>query len=115
MVNNDVGCFDSTHTNLVVRQVTTYFFPTAFTPDGNGVNEEFKIVGDGVQEKDYHLAIFDRWGGKVFETTSLHAGWNGKMMNTGDELPVGQYSYTVTLRHHDGRKVTETGEVTLIR
>ena len=95
--------------------VTTYFYPTAFTPDGNGFNEELKIVGDGVMNEDYNLMIYNRWGNLVFQSASKNQGWNGTMQNNGEPLPAGLYSYTFTLRLHDGRKITDFGQVSLLK
>lgn len=115
VVSNDYGCLDSTDTDLTVRDVTTYYYPTAFTPNGDGNNDEFKIVGEGVKAEDYTLIIYDRWGGIVYNSTSRDQGWNGKDLNTGKELPVGTYSYFYSLRLHTNRKYSETGSVTLLR
>lgn len=115
VVSNEFGCADSTNTDLPVAYVTTYYYPTAFTPDGNGHNEEFKIVGEGVMDEDYDLQIFDRWGGLVFKTSSKDQGWNGRMNNTGDMMMTGVYMYTYTLRLHDGRKITDYGQVHLLK
>jgi gliding motility-associated-like protein len=115
VVSNSYGCLDSINTDLPVAFVTTYFYPTAFTPDGNGFNEVFKIVGDGVMAEDYNLMIYNRWGDLVFNTSSRDQGWDGTMMNSGKPLMAGVYSYTYTLRLHDGRKLTDFGQVTLLK
>jgi gliding motility-associated-like protein len=56
-------------------------YPNVFTPNTDGLNEHFvpiKIKGI----KDANLVIFSRWGQKVFETTNLLEGWNGKINNS---------------------------------
>ncbi|MEO8067088.1 MAG: PKD domain-containing protein [Flavobacteriales bacterium] len=51
------------------------FAPNAFTPDGDGINDEFVITGFG--ENEVELLIFNRWGEQIFSTTSLTDPWNG--------------------------------------
>ncbi|MCS6980359.1 MAG: gliding motility-associated C-terminal domain-containing protein, partial [Flavobacteriales bacterium] len=51
-----------------------FFIPSAFSPDGNHLNEDWGPVGTAVRE--YHLWIFDRWGNEIF--SGINARWNGK-------------------------------------
>ena len=115
VVANDFGCKDSIDTDLEVRDVTTYYYPTAFTPNGDGNNDVFKIVGEGVRKEDYSLIVYDRWGGIVYNGTTRDEGWNGKELNRGKDLPAGSYSYFYSLRLHTGRKYSETGSVMLLK
>ncbi len=115
VVGNEEGCLDSTTTDLEVNEVTTFFFPTAFTPNGDNLNDVFKMEGEGVIKEDFILEIYDRWGGLVYKGSSRDDGWNGRKFNTGDELPSGTYSYYYSLRLHDNRKFGSTGIVHLIR
>jgi gliding motility-associated-like protein len=55
------------------------FIPNTFTPNGNGLNEKFSAVGDGIVA--YHMRIFDRWGMMLYETTDINSGWDGKFHN----------------------------------
>jgi gliding motility-associated-like protein len=115
IVSNEYQCTDSLDTDLTVRFVTNYYIPTAFTPNGDQINDEFTIVGEGVQLADFEMQIFDRWGGEVFTTTSRNVGWNGKFQNSGDELQTGTYAYVITFRIQNGRKITEFGTVNLLK
>lgn len=51
------------------------WFPNAFTPNNNSINEVWKPEGVGIT--DYHLIIFNRWGELIFETRDFGFGWNG--------------------------------------
>lgn len=115
VVGNEFGCVDSTNTDVPLNFTTSYFMPTGFTPDGNGINDEFNVVAEGIQKQDFHMQIFDRWGGIVFDNTDRDTGWNGQMENSGDMLMNGMYMYVVTFRLHDGRKITTNGQVSLLR
>jgi len=115
VVTNEHGCTDSTDTDLPVEFVSSYYLPSAFTPNGDNTNDIFNVVGEGIQDQDFELIIFDRWGGEVLNITSRDAGWNGQMQNTGELMLTGTYSYSITFRLHNGRKITEFGQVNLLK
>lgn len=52
------------------------YIPTAFTPDGDGLNDVFRAVGHNIAE--FHLIVFDRGGHVVFETRDIREGWGGE-------------------------------------
>ena len=87
------------------------YIPTAFAP--NGVNNVFKptiIYGD---PQGYNMTIFNRWGGKVFETTDPASGWDG--IDHGKEAQVGAYAYLIQFYANDGVKVERKGMVLLVK
>ena len=49
--------------------------PTAFTPDGDGVNDDLEIVS--LNWKTYELRIYDRWGTLVYHTNDYYKRWDG--------------------------------------
>lgn len=65
-------------------------FPTAFTPNGDGLNDIFK-AGAFCPVPSYHLAVFNRFGQKVFETTNPANGWDGRV--NGKRADLGAYTY----------------------
>lgn len=87
------------------------FFPNMFSPNGNKVDDEFKVYSNVV--KSMRLMIFNQWGQKVFETSDVTAGWDGTFQ--GKPQPVGVYVYVATLRLNDNTTVTKKGSLTLIR
>lgn len=91
------------------------YLPTAFSPNEDGVNEEFRpaVARRGCETiTDYELIIFDRWGGEVFRTKDWSQGWNGML---GDRaLPIGVFTYT--MRYNNGiDEVRNSGLITLVR
>ncbi|MBY0480083.1 MAG: gliding motility-associated C-terminal domain-containing protein [Chitinophagaceae bacterium] len=89
------------------------FIPTAFTPNGDGLNEKFKIL----TQPDYQLNSFDiynRWGEIVFRTTDLNKGWDGNFK--GQLQPSGIYTYSISLTSlKTGKQFFKKGAVQLIR
>ncbi|MCW3467601.1 right-handed parallel beta-helix repeat-containing protein [Chitinophaga nivalis] len=87
------------------------YIPNAFTPNNDGKNDILLVYGYII--KDLHLAIFDQWGEKVFETNSQTIGWDGTYK--GKELPSGVYIYVGHFTLTDGSKTEKKGVVNLIR
>jgi gliding motility-associated-like protein len=57
--------------------------------------------------------IYNRWGQKVFESTSRKIGWDGKF--NGKIQPMDVYVYTLDVTFSDGKKLRKTGDITLLR
>lgn len=88
------------------------FVPSAFTPNGDGLNETFAIKG--VQVYKYRIEIYDRWGMLVFASTNLTQPWNGTI--NGDPANAGLYTYRIWYNSgQESKSRTYTGTVTLIR
>lgn len=87
------------------------YIPNAFAP--NGVNNVFKptiIYGD---PKGYVMTIFNRYGGKVFESNSPDVGWDGT--DHGKEAQLGAYAYLIQFYANDGVQVERKGMVLLVK
>jgi gliding motility-associated-like protein len=76
-VEGNNGCFNEKDSLIPVYKKIYLFIPNAFSPNGDGLNETFKPVGVYKYIKEYRMEIYHRWGGKVFETTNIHHGWDG--------------------------------------
>ena len=113
------GCQDSASIALVdfCAQDSVYF-PSAFTPDEDTVNDEFGGYAEAVD--GYQLVVFNRWGSEVFRSESLDERWDGKLLN-GEYAPAGLYGYRAVWRPllqdgvTAGGYVEKVGSVTLIR
>lgn len=112
VVMNNYGCIDSTSKTFTLKSEELGWFPTSFTPDGNGRNDVFKPIGLSAV-KLYTLSIYDRWGEKLFETTDPNQGWDGTYM--GQRLPEGNFVYSVTLIYFTGKRQSIQGIVTLLK
>lgn len=86
------------------------YIPNVFTPNGDGINDKFK-VSSYIAPDSYELVIYNRWGQKVFESTSVEDSWDGKFQ--GNDVPEGAYVYILKIKTCSSRDVK--GVVTLIR
>lgn len=98
--------------SLLVIPPATLFFPNAFTPDGDGVNDTFGPVFSSVNE--FNIVIFDRWGHLVFETDDIHKHWDGKVKG-GTDAETGVYVYKYRAKGHYFEANEQYGHVTLLR
>jgi gliding motility-associated-like protein len=91
----------------------TFFIPNAFSPDGNGINDIFKVVIGEVER--FELIIFNRYGEMVFETQNPQQGWNGSFLNNGYFCPAGVYVLKYIIDFGNETVIEEFGSVNLIR
>ena len=98
--------------SLLMKPPGTLFFPNAFTPDGDNINDTFGPVYSSVEE--FHLVIFDRWGHLVFESDDINTPWDGKV-NGGTDATTGVYVYKYRAKGHFYEANEKYGHVTLIR
>lgn len=87
------------------------FVPTAFTPNGDGVNDVLYVRGRGIQTMTF--LIINRWGQKMFETSNPKEGWDGTFR--GKKLPADVYGFYLLANCIDGTVYRKQGNVTLIR
>jgi len=88
--------------------------PSAFSPNGDGLNDTFKVLGESISS--FHLIICDRWGRVVFETRDIYQGWDGTLK--GLPAPVGLYYYNIFYEGNDMHnfvKNHKNGVVMLVR
>jgi len=112
IVSND-GCMDSTLQEVEIKDDFEVFIPNAFTPDGSGTNDYFKIYGVGITS--YELAIFDRWGKMVHYAKNKEEAWDGTDDATGILVPQGLYVYKITIIDNMGNVHDRFNHVTVIR
>jgi len=85
--------------------------PNAFSPNGDGENDVLYVRGEGVTQLSF--IVYDRWGEKVFSTTTLNNGWDGTFR--GKELDPAVFTYYLHAIFIDGSDKIEKGDVTLTR
>jgi gliding motility-associated-like protein len=105
------GCIGMDTIQVTVIKVNSYFIPTGFSPNGDGINDVVQVHGKGIDH--ISLKIFDRIGEKVFETNQLETGWDG----TYHGLPMNDnvFVYKLEVYYCSGETVKETGNITLLK
>ncbi|MFK8054557.1 MAG: gliding motility-associated C-terminal domain-containing protein [Saprospiraceae bacterium] len=113
------GCNASDSLMLNVTTVRKHFFPTAFSPNGDGINDYFIGFGESPNvQMIEELLVVNRWGSMLFNESDIlpndvQSGWNGYFQ--GERLDPGVYVFSARVRYFDGEVEQVSGEVTLMR
>ena len=102
------GCIVKDSIDVLVNTESVLDVPNAFSPSTG----DFKIVKRGIAHLKY-FRIFNRWGNKVFETTDIEQGWNGRFKDK--EQPLGVYIYSIEATTSTGKPFKKDGNLTLLR
>lgn len=90
-------------------------FANAFSPNGDGINAEFMPHGFENHKGYFKFTVVDLTGRVVFESNSPNNKWNGRMNNTGEALPEGQYIWKLNVADENGNKRAFTDRVKLLK
>jgi gliding motility-associated-like protein len=98
---------------LAPDNTTDVFIPNAFSPNGDGKNDRLRFYRrNNYCLEGFHIAIYDRWGEKVFETTNISDSWDGT--RKGEPLNDGVFVYYCSLSTH-GEQRELKGNISLLR
>lgn len=100
----------------VTYRVCEVWMPTAFSPNGDGLNDYFHMLGDVKNVGFFRMSVYNRWGQMVFSADDVRSGWDGRLK--GKDAELGTYYYVIKLVYNgmDGVKSQMwKGDVTLIR
>jgi gliding motility-associated-like protein len=105
------GCATTDTLNLKIVKGPQIYVPSAFTPNGDGRNDRFKIVPVGIAEINFK--IMNRWGQTVYSSKGALDGWDG-MLN-GNPQTAGTYVWMIIAKALDGTIIKKQGTLVLIR
>lgn len=90
--------------------------PNAFTPNGDGINDIFKVKEGYESIVEFKAAVFSRSGRKIYEWTDPADGWDGTMNGKGGhDAPDGAYYLVINARGADGLKYNHKKTINLLR
>lgn len=105
------GCIGMDTIRVTVINTNSYFIPTGFSPNDDGVNDVVQVHGRGIDH--ISLMIFDRVGEKVFETHEIDTGWDGKLH--GVLMNDNVFVYKLEVYYCNGENIKETGNITMLK
>lgn len=115
VAKNINGCIATDTVSVQVKDLRcgedNIFIPTAFTPNGDGKNDIWKVrtsIAD-----NFTVQIYNRWGELVFESNDVEQGWDG--IYQGKLSETGSYAYYVTVICQSQEQYFSKGNITLIR
>jgi gliding motility-associated-like protein len=90
------------------------YFPSAFTPNGDNLNDRFKALYSGLNIPSFHLSVLNRWGQLVFKSDDISKGWDGKI--NGEQQASGTFVWYATYKKEQSTQlIRRKGTVLLIR
>ncbi len=108
---NSFGCKAIDEVCVEVTANYNMYIPNIFTPNDDGKNDVFTVFGTGFTKIE--ISVFDRWGAKLYTTTDINKGWDGTFKGVLSKEDT--YVYKVNFTTLDGKKITKTGHVTLMK
>ncbi len=112
------GCATTDSLVVTVIKDREVYLPTAFSPNGDGINDTFIINPGKSTAAISSFRVFGRWGEQLFENldlvpNDLAAGWDGR--HNGEPMPAGLYVWSAQVLFLDGETRELSGEVILLR
>jgi gliding motility-associated-like protein len=110
-IPNQNGVSNSISNSVSFIKESNIFFPTAFSPNGDKLNDTFFVSGQFLVKLD--LSIFNRWGELVFVSTKSGEAWDGTYK--GKPAEEGAYVWSAEVTDKAGRTFKESGTIALLR
>jgi gliding motility-associated-like protein len=110
---DSVGCYATDTINVKIYNLNANLYvPTAFTPNGDGLNDIFKPILLGMKSLTL-FSIYNRWGQLLFSTTQAGNGWDGTY--EGNPQETGNYVWIANGIDYHGNNIQQRGNVVLLR
>jgi len=112
-VTNNIGCVDTDTIQVFYYKVLPDFWvPSAFTPNGDGLNDVLTPIALGMKTVDLFI-IYNRWGQQVFKTNNIEVGWDGRYKGTIQGT--GGYVWYAEGTDFLNKKLVKKGNVLLLK
>jgi gliding motility-associated-like protein len=117
-IKDSIGCTAYDDVIVNVNKKRPIFIPTAFSPNGDGVNDYFTVFGNQAAQIIKELRIFNRWGDMLYSGNNLplnveNQGWDGTFKDS--KLDPNVFAFYAIIRFIDGEEIVYKGDVTLLR
>ena len=112
-ISNNAGCVDTNQLCFVINPEITFYIPNTFSPNGDGINDEFFAKGENIFE--FEMSIYDRWGDRIFAAKDINEHWNGKANKGTKVAQQDVYVYVVSFIDNKNESYHYTGNVTIVR
>ena len=88
-----------------------FFIPSAFTPNGDGLNDLFYVKAN-FEPRNFEITIINRSGDLLFHSRDINIGWDGQLH--GKTLPQGMYVFIIKYKDKEGNNQKQQGQILLI-
>jgi gliding motility-associated-like protein len=111
-ISTPEGCLAKDTIHIKVFEGPAVYVPTAFTPNGDGLNDLLRPVYVGIAKLD-KFSVYNRWGQLVFSTSDIKKGWNGT--TDGKASASGTYVWVIKATNSFNKSFVLKGTATIIR
>ncbi|MBL1280210.1 MAG: gliding motility-associated C-terminal domain-containing protein [Fluviicola sp.] len=114
IVTNQQGCLDTLTMYVSIVEDILFYAPTAFTPDGNELNNTWRPIVTGIDIYDYDLFVYNRWGELIWESHDPSQGWDGTYK--GRIIKNDTYIWTATVKNpYADERINFSGHVSILK
>lgn len=110
-VPNNAALSAAASNRITITKESNVFYPNAFTPNGDNLNETFQVKGQFIVGFD--LKIYNRWGELVFTSNDPEVGWDGTFR--GNTMPEGTYVFIARITDMANRTFERSGSILLLK
>lgn len=110
-VNN---CSNTISRTIVIDQVFNLMAPNSFTPNGDGINDDFIPESLKIMDVEFTMTIFNKYGKRVYQSKNIDQPWDGIDQNTGQKCQEGNYMWVVQLINKNGKTEQYKGAILLL-
>ncbi|MBL7698440.1 MAG: gliding motility-associated C-terminal domain-containing protein [Chitinophagaceae bacterium] len=110
--STQIGCATTDTIRFKVYDGPALYVPSAFSPNNDGKNDEFKFIAVGMKSVDL-FQVFNRYGQLIYSSTEIMKGWDGKVF--GITQSAGTYVWMIKGTDLSGLSYFRKGTVTLVR
>jgi gliding motility-associated-like protein len=112
---NDLGCTNTLTKDVEIADDYNLLAPTAFSPNGDNLNETFIPSALKIMESEFTMMIYNQAGEQIFTSKTVNNPWDGSNVNDNSLVPDGAYIWIVTLKNANGLMETYKGQIMVIR
>jgi gliding motility-associated-like protein len=110
-IPNEPGITPSTSQTIILYKSNNLYFPEAFTPDDDGLNDVFEVNARFVTT--YEIMIFSRWGELIYQSNDITNAWDGKFK--GNPVQEGTFICKIRLTDESGQETQKEASIVLVR
>ncbi|HWY11587.1 MAG TPA: PKD domain-containing protein, partial [Bacteroidia bacterium] len=110
---NSYGCTDTLPKIIDIKPGFVIYIPNTFTPNSDGVNDEFGAKGVGIEK--FEMEVYDRWGHIVFHSNDIYSYWDGYVRGSSEPIKDDVYTWKVQVLDVFHKNHDLTGHVTVLK
>ena len=113
IVTSNAGCKDTANLCIYLNPEFSFYVPNAFSPNHDGVNDEFYAKGEGI--KKFVMYLYDRWGNEMAHLDDINKHWDGRANYGENVAQIDVYIWKVELIDVFDVPHSYTGTVTIVK